>query len=151
MIEGDFLGAGLTPQSFDLVLCIGVLAHVDSVPAVIAKVSQLVKPGGWVVLEFTDSFHFWGLQVVVYQKLLKLLRPEPYALNRLRKRQVMEICRENRLNTSALYRYGLPPIGLSNFADQDQRYKMVRALFGPSDENRNAWMGNQFIFRLQRV
>jgi ubiquinone/menaquinone biosynthesis C-methylase UbiE len=150
-VEGNFLEADLQPASFDLVLCIGVLAHVDSVQAAIAKVSQLVKPGGWVVLEFTDSFHFWGLQVVIYQKLLKLLRPEPYALNRLRRRQVMGICRENGLITSALYRYGLPPIGLSNLADQGQRYKMVRTLFGPSAKNRNAWMGNQFICRLQRA
>jgi ubiquinone/menaquinone biosynthesis C-methylase UbiE len=151
LIQGDFLGADLEPESYDLILCIGVLAHVDSVPEVIAKVSKLAKPGGWVVLEFTDSFHFWGLQVVLYQKLLKLLRPEPYALNRLKRRQVIGICRENGLSTTVLYRYGLPPLGLWKFTDQDQRYRMVRYLFGPSKRNRNGWMGNQFIFRLQRT
>jgi hypothetical protein len=126
-----------------------VLAHVDSVSAVIAKVARLAKPGACVVLEFTDSFHFWGLQVVLYRQLLKLWRTEPYALNRLKQQQIEEILHQNGLNISSVYRYGLPPIGVSKFADQEQMYRMVRYMFGPSEHNRNSWMGNQFLYRLQ--
>lgn len=151
LINGGFLDSNLSPQSFDLILCVGVLAHVDSPSAVIAEVARLAKPGACVILEFTDSFHFWGVPVVLYQKLLKLVRPEPYALNRLRERQVMKLCRENGLSVSALYRYGLPPLGTSKFAGQAGMYKITRYLFGPSDQNHNAWMGNQFIYRLQRA
>jgi ubiquinone/menaquinone biosynthesis C-methylase UbiE len=150
-INGGFLGSNLPSQSFDLILCVGVLAHVDSPADVIAEVTRLAKPGATIILEFTDSFHFWGVPVVIYQKLLKLLRPEPYALNRLRRRDMLELCRQNRLTVSALYRYGLPPVGTSKFADQAQMYKMTRFLFGSSDLNRNQWMGNQFIYRLERA
>jgi ubiquinone/menaquinone biosynthesis C-methylase UbiE len=149
MINGGFLGSSLPSKSFDLILCVGVLAHVDSPADVIAEVTRLAKPGATIILEFTDSFHFWGVPVVLYQKILKLLRPEPYALNRLHRREVLEFCRQNHLAVSALYRYGLPPIGTSKFADQAQMYKMTRFLFGPSGRNRNAWMGNQFIYRLE--
>jgi ubiquinone/menaquinone biosynthesis C-methylase UbiE len=149
LIEGNFLEADLEPQSFDLILCIGVLAHVDSVSAVIAKVARLAKPGACVLLEFTDSFHFWGLQVVLYRKLLKLWRPEPYALNRLKKQHVMEICQQNGLGILSLYRYGMPPVGSSKLFGQEQMYRMVRGIFGPSGDNRNSWMGNQFLCRLQ--
>jgi len=151
VIEGEFLAAEAHPESFDLILCIGVLAHVDSPAAVIARVAQLAKPGSWVLLEFTDSFHFWGLQVVLYQNLLKLLRPEPYALNRLRRRQIESICKDNSLKALAVYRYAMPPIGASLFMDQEQMYRMTRYLFGPSDRNRNSWMGNQFIYLLQKA
>jgi 2-polyprenyl-3-methyl-5-hydroxy-6-metoxy-1,4-benzoquinol methylase len=151
LIEGDFMGADLEPQSLDLILCIGVLAHVDSPAAVIAKVAQLAKPGAWVILEFTDSFHFWGVPVVLYQKLLKLLRPEPYKLNRLKRQQVLGLCRENGLTPSALYRYGLPPLGSDMVVGQEEMYRMTRYLFGASHQNRNRWMGNQFIYCLQRV
>jgi 2-polyprenyl-3-methyl-5-hydroxy-6-metoxy-1,4-benzoquinol methylase len=150
LIEGNFLEADLEPHSFDLVLCIGVLAHVDSVSDVIAKVARMVKPGGTVVLEFTDSFHFWGLQVVLYGKLLKLWRTERYALNRLKQQQIEGIVRQNGLSISSVFRYGLPPIGVSRFANQDQMYRMVRSIFGPSERNRNSWMGNQFLYRLQK-
>ena len=151
LIEGDIMSAGLEHQTFDLILCLGVLAHVDSPAAVIAKVAKLAKPGSLVILEFTDSFHLWGLQVVLYQKLLKLLRPEPYALNRLSRRSVEGMFREHGLSTLALYRYGLPPIGSSMFAGQEEMYRMVRLVFGPSGRNRNRWMGNQFIYCLQKT
>jgi ubiquinone/menaquinone biosynthesis C-methylase UbiE len=150
LINSGFLASNLPAQAFDLILCVGVLAHVDSPADVIAEVRRLARPGATVLLEFTDSFHFWGAPVVLYQKLLKLLRPEPYALNRLRQHQVLGLCRKNNFVVSGLYRYGLPPIGTSKFADQTQMYKMTRFVFGPSGHNRNAWMGNQFIYRLER-
>lgn len=151
LIEGGFIGSNLNAQSFDLIVCLGVLAHVDSPAAVIAEISRLAKPGASIILEFTDSFHFWGIPVVLYQKLLKLVRPEPYALNRLRHRQVMRLCRDNGLTVSARYRYGLPPLGTSKFAGQEDMYRITRYLFGPSDRNRNSWMGNQFIYRLHKT
>jgi ubiquinone/menaquinone biosynthesis C-methylase UbiE len=150
LINGSFIGSNLSAQSFDLILCLGVLAHVDSPAAVIAEIARLAKPGASVILEFTDSFHFWGIPVVVYQKLLKVLRPEPYALNRLKHRHIMRLCRENGFRATALYRYGLPPLGASKVATQEGMYRMTRYLFGPSDRNRNAWMGNQFIYLFRR-
>jgi 2-polyprenyl-3-methyl-5-hydroxy-6-metoxy-1,4-benzoquinol methylase len=151
VINGSFIDSNLRPQSFDLILCVGVLAHVDSPAAVIAEIARLAKPGASVILELTDSFHFWGMPVVFYQKLLKLVRPEPYALNRLRHRRIVRTCRDNGLTVSQIYRYGLPPLGTSKVAGQEEMYKMTRYLFGPSDRNRNAWMGNQFIYRLQKA
>jgi 2-polyprenyl-3-methyl-5-hydroxy-6-metoxy-1,4-benzoquinol methylase len=151
LIGGDFMGANLEPQSFDLIFCVGVLAHVDSPAAVIEKVAQLAKPGAWVILEFTDSFHFWGVPVVLYQKILKLLRPEPYKLNRLKRRQVLGLCGENGLRVSGVYRYGLPPLGSHKFLSQEGMYSLTRHLFGPSDQNRKGWMGNQFIYRFQKT
>jgi 2-polyprenyl-3-methyl-5-hydroxy-6-metoxy-1,4-benzoquinol methylase len=151
VIEGDFMGANFGTELFDLILCLGVLAHVDSPTAVIAKVAQLAKPGSCVILEFTDSFHFWGAPVVIYQKFLKLLRPEPYALNRLKRKYILGICKEKGFTVSAFYRYGLPPIGTSLVCGQEEMYRMTRYLFGPSDRNRNRWLGNQFICLLQKT
>jgi 2-polyprenyl-3-methyl-5-hydroxy-6-metoxy-1,4-benzoquinol methylase len=151
VINEDFMDAEFEPRSFDLILCIGVLAHVDSPSAVIAKVARLAKPGATILLEFTDSFHFWGVPVVVYQNLLKLVRPAPYPLNRLRNSQVLRWCRDSGLKLGDVYRYGLPPLGTRKFAGQEDMYQMTRYLFGPSDGNRNRWMGNQFIYNLQKT
>jgi len=150
VINESFIDAKLESQSFDLILCVGVLAHVDSPVAVIAEVVRLAKPGASVILEFTDSFHFWGVPIVVYQNMLKLLRPQPYPLNRLRRRQVIELCHENGLREAALYRYGLPPLGTAKALGQEKTFQMTRSFFGPSDRNCNSWMGNQFIYRFQR-
>lgn len=151
LINGSFLESNLSPRSFDLIICVGVLAHVDSPGAVLAEISRLARPGATIILEFTDSYHLWAAPVVAYHKLLKLVRPEPYPLNRLRHRQVIQLCEHNGLMASALYRYGLPPLGTSKIAGQDQMYRITRYLFGRSDRNRNSWMGNEFIYRLQRA
>jgi 2-polyprenyl-3-methyl-5-hydroxy-6-metoxy-1,4-benzoquinol methylase len=150
VVNESFIEARLEPRSFDLILCVGVLAHVDSPAAVIAEVVRLAKPGASVILEFTDSFHLWGMPIVLYQKLLKFVRPQPYALNRLKRRQVIALCRENGLSESALYRYGLPPMGTHRVAGQEDMFQITRYLFGPSNRNRNSWMGNQFIYRLEK-
>jgi ubiquinone/menaquinone biosynthesis C-methylase UbiE len=150
LINTDLIGARLESETFDLVLCVGVLAHVDSPADVIAEVTRIARPGATIILEFTDSYHYWSVPVILYQNLLKLRRPAPYALNRLGRKSIFQLCRENRLELRQLYRYGLPPIGTSVFASQDAMYGMTRYLFGPSDRNRNCWMGNQFICLFQK-
>ncbi|HEY9445850.1 MAG TPA: glycosyltransferase [Burkholderiales bacterium] len=40
---------------YDVVLCIGVLAHVNSIEETIAKVASFVKPGGRCVFQLSDS------------------------------------------------------------------------------------------------
>ena len=45
-INSDFMGASVEAQTFDLVLCVGVLAYVEDRKAFIAKVKSVVKPGG---------------------------------------------------------------------------------------------------------
>jgi SAM-dependent methyltransferase len=56
---------GFEPSApYDLVLCIGVLAHVDSIDRALEKVARCVKPGGRVVVQISDDD----------QVLLKLLR-----------------------------------------------------------------------------
>ena len=151
LIDGDFMGVDLDSKSFDLIFCIGVLAHVDSPVAVIEKVARLAKPGGWVILEFTDSFHLWSIPVVLYQNLLKLIKPRPYKLNRLKKREIVSLCKQNGLRISALYRYGLPPPGSQKIIRQEEMYSLTRHLFGSSGKNRTGWMGNEFIYRLQKI
>ena len=55
----EFVNADIfefTPTvEYDLVLCIGVLAHVDAVDRAIEKVARCVRPGGRVVFQINDD------------------------------------------------------------------------------------------------
>lgn len=150
VINASFLGCNLEPESFDLILCIGVLAHVDSPADIIAEIARIAKPGACVILEFTDSFHFWNVPTLIYQWILKLFRSTRWAVNRLRSTTVTEVCHENGLRPTALFRYGLPPVGTHKIVGQDGMYRLTRYLFGASDRNRNRWMGNEFIYCLSK-
>lgn len=43
------------PARYDLVLCIGLLAHVESVEDAVSRVARSVKPGGRVVFQINDD------------------------------------------------------------------------------------------------
>jgi len=150
LINSSFFDVELDSQSFDLILCIGVLAHVDSPRALIAEIERIAKPGACVILEFTDSSHFWGIPDLLYQKLMRLVRPAPYSTNRLNNDGVVRLLHDNGLQPVGVYRYGLPPAGTHKIARQDQMYWLTRFLFGASDQNRNKWMGNEFIYCLRK-
>ena len=109
------------------------------------------QTGASIILEFTDSLSFLGCACGCLSETLEAAEARTYAFNRLRRRKVIGLCHDNGLTASALYRYGLPPLGTSKVAGQEEMYQMTRYLFGPSDRNRNAWMGNQFIYRLQKA
>lgn len=47
-------------QQFDLVICVGVLAHVPSIEQLITRIGSLLKHDGYVVLQFTESNSVWG-------------------------------------------------------------------------------------------
>jgi len=151
VVNRSFMDTGFPSASFDLILCIGVLAHVDSPAALISEIMRIAKPGGTVILEFTDSFHFWSFPVLLYQQALKLVRPEPYSLNRLSRRQVLRWCESEGFGVSSIFRYSLPLLGTIWVANQEQMYRMTRGMFGDPVNNRNRWMGNEFMYRLKKV
>src|SRR2546421_11691633 len=60
MINEDFMSAELELQSYDLILCLGVLAHVDSPGDLIARIASLLKPHGSVIVQNSNSHHPLG-------------------------------------------------------------------------------------------
>jgi len=150
LINYDFLTAPVDSATYDLILCIGVLAHVDSPDQIIAKIAKVLKPGGAVILEFTDSYHFWGRVDVLFQNLWQHFSPAAYRLNHLSRPQVLRMCRQYGLEASAVYRYAPPPApGSHRLMAQETLYSLTRRLFGTARHNRNAWLGNEFIYRLE--
>ncbi|MCI0561550.1 MAG: class I SAM-dependent methyltransferase [Nitrososphaera sp.] len=148
-INENFMTFDFGPKRFDLVLCIGVLAHVDSPEEILKKIAEVLKPSGSLILEITDSYHPVGRVIALYHSLLNFLRPSTYALNRLRIGDIIRTCLKYRLIPAACYRYSLPPPGSHRLFAQNTLYRMTRAVFGPSDHNRNEWLGNVFIYRLE--
>jgi 2-polyprenyl-3-methyl-5-hydroxy-6-metoxy-1,4-benzoquinol methylase len=141
VIHTDLLEAGLD-QKFDLILCLGVLAHVDSPEKVLQRLRELLKPGGRLILEVTDSYHPVGRLLAAYHWLLSLVRPTTYSLNRLRIRDVFEACRLIGFVPVRSYRYALPPPGSQRIFSHETLFKVTRRCFGTVLDNRLSRLGN---------
>nr|WP_273377611.1 non-ribosomal peptide synthetase [Actinopolymorpha pittospori] len=60
-IDIDMRAQGLTPNSFDVVLAAGVLENSRDPAAALRRLSDLVTPGGWIVLTEPTREHPWIL------------------------------------------------------------------------------------------
>jgi 2-polyprenyl-3-methyl-5-hydroxy-6-metoxy-1,4-benzoquinol methylase len=106
IMEGDFMNIEFGARKYDVILCLGVLAHVDSVEATIARLAGLLKPGGRCIFQITDMsrltsrvFHLYALAVhALYPKML-------YKMNVTTSHQVTTYAQSVGMTFKSLARY----------------------------------------------
>jgi SAM-dependent methyltransferase len=147
-ILGDLNAVELPPESFDLVLCMGVLAHVESPEAVIDKLCRLLRPGGMMIITVSSGVHVMGWLRKVYVRVKDAIKPPPYRLKWLSTRAVLESFRRRGLVPVASFRYNFPAPGLVQLLPNDRLYKNIRLIHGNASNNRLAWLGSECIFAL---
>jgi 2-polyprenyl-3-methyl-5-hydroxy-6-metoxy-1,4-benzoquinol methylase len=144
--NGDFMCASFDPASFDLIVSVGVLAHVDSPDQFVAKLKSLLRPGGRLILEFTDSRHFVGRLSRAMGALKEIFAPAKYPTNRLCIEDLKQIFGNHSLELVSSFRYSTIPIPLlERLVSPEILLSIVRFIFGRSGKNRNSWLGNEYI------
>jgi len=154
LINEDFLKADLAPHSFDLIICLGLIAHVDSPKALVGRIAELLSPEGVVIMESTDSSHFLNWPAIFHHDVLKAVGRMKYTLTLTTRDQVIEMFAAKGLELSAIYRYSMPNFvpGLDRFVSQKNLYNLIRVVYGSIRHNRNAWLGKEciYLFRPKR-
>jgi len=146
----DFLHSSLEKGSFDAIICVGVLAHVSSPDDVILKAAALLKPGGTLVLECTDSFHVVRRLMALPGRMINWRKGLEFRLNELSGARVLEMATRHGFEFSSAFRYSWPPPGSQRIFSQEFLYRTVRWTFGDVRENRNRGLGFEYIFCLSR-
>jgi 2-polyprenyl-3-methyl-5-hydroxy-6-metoxy-1,4-benzoquinol methylase len=91
LLQADILEY-TTGEKFDIIICIGVLAHVRSVEEVITKISSLLIDRGICVLQFTNSANIVGWFNRFYFNLkAKLKHTRNYSLNKISLKNIQNI------------------------------------------------------------
>ena len=104
------------PQApYDVVLCVGLLAHVPDPAAAIEKVAALVAVGGRCVVQFNDDDQLANRLVYRYLSW----RGQPYALNRTTRRDLFEALLRAGLRPLAARRYGFVVPGVGKLRRRD--------------------------------
>jgi 2-polyprenyl-3-methyl-5-hydroxy-6-metoxy-1,4-benzoquinol methylase len=146
-INQDFLNANLQPGTFDLIICLGLLAHVDSPKDVIGKIAQLLRPNGLVIIQSTDSGGFLTRLGVSYRRILEAFGRMKYRYTLTTTNQVVQMFAACGLELSEIYRYSLPSLpAIDRIFSQRALYNYVRLAYGPAQNNYNTWPGKECIY-----
>lgn len=150
LINKDFFETDLPTGSFDLVLCLGLLAHVEEPTLLLSKLCKLVAPGGKLIIQNTDSKHFYSYLIRAYLGIKNLVSKQPYPLNKVPAGLVEKTLSANGLNLKKKFRYNQSFLGLSNLFSNEKKYKLTRSFFGDADNPRNQSLGSDYTYLFKK-
>lgn len=151
VVSGDFRELDLG-QRFGLVICLGVLAYVDSLGPFLDKLSSLVEQRGHVIIECSDNDHFISSVLGFYSKLRRIVR-RPELDIELHPHSSSDVAAAFEKLGFALvqsYRYSSPPPVLHKLFSQRFHYRVNRVIHGSAARNAAAWLGKECIFHFQK-
>jgi 2-polyprenyl-3-methyl-5-hydroxy-6-metoxy-1,4-benzoquinol methylase len=74
--QADILSLPLSPQHFDIVLCLGVIQHTPNPERTIVALYNQVKAGGWLVIDhYTYNFFYYTKMAPYFRMVLRRLSP----------------------------------------------------------------------------
>ncbi|MBN2117181.1 MAG: class I SAM-dependent methyltransferase [Anaerolineales bacterium] len=83
-------------QPFDLVLCVGVLAHASSIQAVLQTINRLLRPGGRCLLQFSDQEQLVARITSLYYEFWRGQNDSyTYRINSIRRSEMQSLIRQN--------------------------------------------------------
>jgi len=129
-------------HKFDLVLCIGVLAHVESVDKFIDDLTQLINQNGLLLVQFTDCRSLWyRINRVFY----KNHSAQKYTTNAMSFRSLTPFFLANHLVVESVMRYSDSGFGLSKLNTKiATKFKIFTSFIGAS------WFWSENLILLRR-
>jgi SAM-dependent methyltransferase len=143
---GDFLSTTFPTAPFDLIITVGVLAHVDSPHLFLAKIRSLLRPGGSLIIEFTDAHHPVGRLGRFWGALKEAVAPASYKTNKLSASLLAPLFTEQGFRSAGVFRYARIPLPLiDRFLSAEAHRLVCRWIFGAPEKNTRAALGNEYI------
>jgi ubiquinone/menaquinone biosynthesis C-methylase UbiE len=120
--ESEFIQANLLEHRFtsqyDLVLCVGVLAHVDDVLQTLNLISRLTRTGGRCIIQLSDRGQWSTKLVLLWEALANLaLRRRTYRKNHTGWNTMRRMAEARGLQLREYYRYSLLLPGMGFLPD----------------------------------
>lgn len=150
-IKDDILTQDLPGESYDLIICTGLMAHVDDPPLLISKLSNLLNDRGLLFLQNTDSRHCYSKLVRVYRRLLARLREEAYSLHCIPNRRLRRWYHGHGLTAIARYRAMVSFLFLGPVLKEKFKFEIIRFIFGKPERKRMQSLGHDHLILLRKI
>lgn len=152
-ITADFYNHDFEGETFDLVMNIGILAHIENPWKFLEQSMNLVKPGGYLILQNTDSAHWFARMIHFYLSLRRFVGKDKYALNKVVEKTLVDKVESAGFECLDSFRYNQSFLGLSRFFSNELKYRLTRKLFGNAGDQKRQSSGSDvtFLFRKKGI
>lgn len=149
-ICGDIFETNFNNEEFDLIISLGILAHIDDIDKFLNYIQSKVKKGGTIIIQNTNSNHFYSKLIRLYLGVRKLLGKDKYKLNKVPASQVENSFKKAGFTCQKVFRYNQSFIGFSKLFSNDKKYELTRKWFGNAVNNKNASLGSDYIYLFKK-
>lgn len=153
LVEGDFREAGLEIESYDLVICLGVLSYIDQLDPFLRQLNSLIKPGGQLIIECSDSTHPLSRLTSTYSWITWNLKGRPMTGMKLQShtsRTVESSLKDIGFQLQRRFRYSMPLPLIRSVFGQQFHYRTNRLLHGTAKNHRLSALGTECIFQFTK-
>lgn len=133
-------------EQFELVISLGILAHIDDIDKLLKYLQQITKKGGKIIIQNTSSSHFYGKLIRLYLAVRQLLGKDKYKLNKIPASFIEKHFKSNGFTLKKVYRYNQSFIGFSKLFSNEKKYQLTKKIFGDANQNKNKFLGSDYIY-----
>ena len=151
IINEPFSNVALKKKFYDLVICTGLLAHLEKPFIDLEKMLSLLKVGGTLILQNTDSRHAYSYLNLAYVYLQSRLDKNRYIFNQISERQLLTFLRGKGFVLANRYRYVQSFLFFHRFLPPEVKYRLIKKIFGNPKNNRRGHLGNEMIYHFIKI
>lgn len=148
-VRGDFYAHDFGESRYDLVMNIGILAHIRDPWTFLEQSMALVKPGGMLILQSTDSKHWFARLIFMYLRTRRAAGLDKYALNKIPETELLQKVQAGGFELVRSFRYNQSFLGFSRLFSNELKYKLTRRYFGDAERPLRQKSGSDvtYLFR----
>jgi cyclopropane fatty-acyl-phospholipid synthase-like methyltransferase len=105
-IKSDVFTFKPSDSNFDLILCLGLIAHVGRLDTLLAHLKSMLTPSGRIILQTTLADHV-GARIVRALTARRELAKRGYRISWFSQRDIIEACRRSKLAILDMRRHSL--------------------------------------------
>lgn len=147
----DIFKTNFPKNSFDLVISLGIFAHISDIPKYINEIISLVAPGGYLIVQNTDSAHFYGKLINLYLGLKTFFGKQKYCLNKVHTKEVLNRFKDKGFELEKSFRYNQSFLGFSKLFSNEKKYQLTKKWFGTPAHPKNQHLGSDGLFLLRKI
>jgi ubiquinone/menaquinone biosynthesis C-methylase UbiE len=151
LIHTDFYQYGFEDEQYDLVMAIGILAHINQPMEFLKQVARLVKPNGLLITQNTNASAGYTKLIRAYQTLKRLSGRTKYNMNWISERDVLTTLKNEGFVMQQSFRYHQSWLGFSRFFSNEKKYDKTISTFGTPDRPKNQKSGSDVMYLFKKT